>query len=234
MIDINDIPIQRIEWLPCWRIIPSRFPPIDLFERVSTPEEFEMIYEIEQITNPRLRNEMGDIQLVPKEERLFGPGTSQIMAAFTHLPLSNSRFTDGSYGVYYAGNSLETAVAETKYHREKFLQNFNSPYIEIDMRVLLADLNAELHHITGLQAIMPEIYHRENYYAAQCLGRKLRAGGLSSFGIHYDSVRYSDGTCIAIFRPRALSCCRQERHLCYVWDGKSISHIYKKQMEYGV
>jgi hypothetical protein len=26
-----------------------------------------------------------------------------------------------------------------------------------------------------------------------------------------------------------LSNCRQERHLCYVWDGKAISSVYEKR-----
>src|SRR5207244_2015605 len=114
--DLKTIPIKSVKWLPCFRIIPSRFPPIELFERVSTPEEFEAIYEIEQLTNPRVRDEIGNINMIKKEERVFGSGTSNIMAAFTHLPPLGSRFTDGSYGVYYAADSLEAAIAETKYH----------------------------------------------------------------------------------------------------------------------
>lgn len=228
---VEEIPIKRIEWLPCWRIIPSRFPPIALFERVSSTEEFEVIYEMEELTNPRIRNEIGDIQLVPKTERLFGPGTSQIMAAFTHLPLSDSRFSDGSYGIYYAAHSLETAIAETKYRREKYLSEFKSPKIEIDMRVLLADLDAKLQDISGCKESLPDIYHPSNYVASQVLGKQLRGNGEASFGIHYDSVRHNGGVCVAIFRPKALARCRQERHLCYVWDGEKISHIYRKQME---
>jgi len=153
------------------------------------------------------------------------------MAAFTHLPISGTRFTDGSYGVYYASNSLKTAIAETKYHREKFLRDFNAPKIEIDMRVLLADLKAKLHDISNQQSKMPSLYSSENYTDAQKFGKQLRGNGLSSYGIRYTSVRYSAGECVTVFRPSALSHCRQERHLCYVWNGKSISHIYRKQMQ---
>lgn len=231
MLDLNKIPIKQVQWLPCWRIIPSRFPPIELFERVSTADEFELIYEIEQLTNPRLRNEVGEIQLVPKEDRLFGQGTSQIMAAFTHLPTNGSRFTDCSYGVYYAGDSLETAVEETKYQREKFLNNFRSPKIEIDMRVLLADLDAKLHDISGLQESLQDIYHLNDYTASQEFGKKIRKDGLASWGIQYDSIRYNPGKCVAVFRPKALSNCRQERHLCYVWDGEKITNVYRKKLD---
>ncbi|WP_312136579.1 RES family NAD+ phosphorylase [Brevundimonas sp.] len=49
-----------------------------------------------------------------------------------------------------------------------------------------------------------------------------------SDGIAYHSVRQDNGECAAIFRPRLLSNCRQERHLCYVWDGQTIATVYEK------
>ena len=86
-------PLARIVWTPCFRIIPSRFPPIGLFDRVAAPEDLEAVIELESMTNPRLRDEIGEIQLVPPDERISGPGTSIIMAAFTHLNPEGSRFT---------------------------------------------------------------------------------------------------------------------------------------------
>jgi hypothetical protein len=45
----------------------------------------------------------------------------------------------------------------------------------------------------------------------------------------YRSVRDESGECAAVFRPRLLSACRQERHLCYVWDGAAITTVYEKR-----
>lgn len=143
------IDVSRISWKPSWRIIPSRFPPIQLFERVTDPADLEAVMELEGMTNPRLRDEVGDIQLVPPEERVSGPGSTIIMAAFTHLNPNGSRFTDGSYGVYYAAKELETAIAETKYHREEFMRATNEPRMELDMRVYLVDVDADYHDIRG-------------------------------------------------------------------------------------
>ena len=224
MVDITQIPLSSIQWLPAWRIISSRFPPIDLFERVASPSEFEAVFEIESLTNPRIRNERREIELIPKEDRIFGPGANYIMAAFTHL--EPSRFSDGAYGVFYAGYSLQTAIEETKYHKEKWLREFNSPRTELDMRVLLIDLNGELHDIVQMQEVFSKIYDPDNYRSSQSLGQYLRANG--SYGIHYNSVRDPNGKCVAIFKPRVLSNCRQERHLCYVWDGEKIATIYQK------
>lgn len=221
------IPTSDISWQPCFRIIPSRFPPISLFEEVADPADLEAVYEIEAMTNDRLRDEVGDLQLVPDEDRVSGPGTSPIMAAFTHLNPSGDRFTDGSYGVFYASLNLDTAIAETKYHRVQFMEATDEPAQELDMRVYAADLAATLHDLRGMRESHPEYYDPIDYGISQGLARELRDA--KSDGIAYQSVRHEGGECAAVFRPRLLSNCRQERHLCYVWDGRKIKDVYEKR-----
>ena len=223
-----DIPVTPVAWTPCYRIIPSRFPPIPLFEDVADPDDLEAVYLIEAMTNDRLREEAGELSLVPPEDRVSGPGSSPIMAAFTHLNPHGDRFTDGSYGVFYAGLTLETAIAETRYHRTRFLQATDEPAQELDMRVYAVDLDGALHDIRGLRDNHPALYHPESYAMAQAFARDLRADG--SEGIVYQSVSHDGGECAAVFRPRLLSNCRQERHLCYVWDGAAIATIYEKRL----
>ena len=222
-----DIPVSAVQWHPCYRIIPSRFPPINLFEEIADPDDLDAVFEIEAMTNDRLREEAGDLALVSKEDRISGPGTSPIMAAFTHLNPDGDRFTDGSYGVFYAGDSIETAVAETRYHRMKFMLATKEHAQELDMRVYAVNLDAELHDIRSMHESHAAYYHPENYAVAQELAASLRKAG--SDGIVYQSVRHDSGECAAVFRPRLLSNCRQERHLCYVWDGKKIASVYEKR-----
>lgn len=221
------VAVTHVAWKPCWRIIPSRFPPIALFERVTEPDDLEAIFELESLTNPRLRDEVGEISLVPPEERISGPGTSIIMAAFTHLNPEGSRFSDGTYGVFYAANDLETAIAETRHHRERFMRATKQEHMELDMRVYVTNLDGDLHDLRGQKATQPLVYHNDNYAAGQHLAKTLRKEG--SNGIAYDSVRREGGECVAVFRPRLLSNGRQERHLCYVWDGSRIVSVYEKR-----
>jgi hypothetical protein len=223
----DEIPVTETHWAPCYRIIPSRFPPIGLFENVALPEDLDAVFQIEAMTNDRLRDEVGALALVPPEDRVSGPGTSPIMAAFTHLNPEGSRFTDGSFGVFYASFTLDTAIAETKHHRAKFLAATDEPGQEIDMRVYAVDLRAELHDIRGLADSHADLYDPDNYASAQGLASELRDTG--SDGIRYLSVRRPGGECAAAFRPRLLSNCRQERHLCYVWDGTIIKTVYEKK-----
>ncbi len=223
-------PLSRVRWKPCRRIVPSRFPPIQLFERVTDPADLEAVFELEALTNPRLRDEIGVIGLVPPGDRIAGPGTAVIMAAFTHLNPDSSRFSDGSYGVFYAARDIDTAIAETKHHRERFMRATAQERMEIDMRVYLVDLDGELHDLRGRSDSLPLVYHRNDYAAGQRLARTLRDAG--SNGIAYDSVRRAGGECVAVFRPPLLSNARQERHLCYVWDGRRVVSVYEKR-EYG-
>jgi hypothetical protein len=215
-------------WLPCYRIVPSRFPPVGLFDRVADPADLEAVFAIESLTNPRLRQEAGELSLVPPEDRVSGPGTTPIMAAFTHLNPEGSRFSDATFGVYYAGKSLETAIEETRFHRERFLRRTREAPIEIEMRSYLADLRADLRDIRG-RADLAEVYDPDDYAPAQALGRRLRSEG--SDGIVYDSVRHRGGECAAVLRPRVLSNCVQGPHFGYVWDGARIVAVIRKTIE---
>lgn len=209
-----------------YRIVPSRFPPVGVFDRVAEPRDLDAVFAIEAITNDRLRQEAGDISLVPIEDRVAGPGSTPIMAAFTHLNPEGSRFTDATYGAYYAGLELNTAVAETRYHREVFLAATEMDRaIDVDMRVYVARVDGDLHDVR--EGAPPAIYDPDDYRSAQALGRRLKRGG--SNGIIFNSVRDRGGTCVAVFRPRLVSNCHQERHLTYQWDGARISNIFEKR-----
>ncbi len=222
-----EIGISAVAWKPCYRIIPSRFPPVSVFEAVADPADLEAVFAIEAMTNDRLREEAGDLSLVPPENRVSGPGSTPIMAAFTHLNPLGSRFSDGSYGTFYAGLTLETAIKETRHHRSIFLAATDEPPLELDMRVYAVDLGASLHDVRGMRETHPLLYHSTSYSTSQAVARDLRDAG--SHGIVYESVRHEGGECASIFRPKLLSNLRQERHLCYVWDGSTISDIYEKK-----
>ena len=102
------------------------------------------------MTNDRLREEAGDSLLLAPEDRVSGPGSTSIMAAFAHLNPDGDRFTNGTYGVFYAGRTIERAIAETRYHRVRFLQATSEPALEGDMRVYAVDLNADLHDLRAM------------------------------------------------------------------------------------
>ncbi|MES2217149.1 MAG: RES family NAD+ phosphorylase, partial [Pseudomonadota bacterium] len=197
-----------------YRIIPSIYMPINFFEDLVDPSEMEVLWEIESMTNERLRAETGDIFLVPAEDRVSGHGSSVIMAAFTHIGKA-SRFSDGTFGIYYASLSYETAIRETVYHREQFLAATHEPAGEVTMRVYEGKIIQPLHDIRAPQY---KKYHRvQEYSESQSYGKQLKDA--KSYGLIYNSVRHPGGECIAALRPPAISIPIQSFHLRYAWDG---------------
>ena len=89
---------------------------------------------------------------MPVADRVSGPNASVVMAPFTHLSPQGTRFTDGHFGAYYAAESIDTAIAETRFHRENFLRATSQPPIELEMRCYLADVACELHDLRGRRA----------------------------------------------------------------------------------
>ncbi len=215
-----------VRWAPCHRLIASRFPTVGLYDAVASPDDLDVVFAIEALTNPRVRQELGQLSLVPVADRVVGAGATLVMAAFTHLNPLGSRFSDGSWGVYYAADSLPTAVAEVSHHRALFLARTNEPAIDIDMRWIQARLDAALHDVRGQQTALAAVYDPVRYGASQDLARGLRGQG--SPGIVYDSVRRQQGQCAAVFKPRALSHARAAGHIGLHWDGQAISHWFEK------
>jgi hypothetical protein len=209
-------------------LIASRFPPIELFERVSDdPAIWDALIEAEQLTNPRLRDEIGDIRLVPPDERVSGPNASWVMGAFTHVNPRGSRFSDGTCGVYYAAKAFETALRETAHHFGLLSQEARlGPRYE-DFRVLVGAIRGDFHDIR----LLPAARRRQlldpsttAYARSARWARALRDRG--SNGIAYPSVRHEGGDCVAAFRPRVVRIPLQTKHVQLHWDGESVRRYF--------
>jgi len=216
----------QIHWPHAWRVIASRYPPINLFERLTGDTAvWDALIALEQLTNPRVRDEVGDISLVPPDERVSGPGASYVMAAFTHVNPKGSRFSDGSYGVYYAAATLETAIRETVFHFGAFARDSADPPRSEDFRVLVGAVNAVFEDVTALPARrQAAILAPDSYSVSQAYAKKIRASGAN--GVAFPSVRHDGGQCIGAFRPRAIGIPHQERHLKYRWNGERVDRYF--------
>ena len=227
----ESVPARDIDWPAAARIIPTRYPSVFLFDRVASPEDFDALYALEALTNDRLRDETGVLSLVPPEQRIYGPGTGPIMAAFTHLNPLGSRFSDGSYGVFYAARDRRTAVAETRYHHARFLRATQEGPLHLPMRLYQVRIHARLddiraHDIRALGADSAAWHDPDDLGPARSLGRRRREAG--SAGIVYRSVRDPGGENVALFRPDAASRCQHAAYLLYAWDGERFTDVYEK------
>jgi hypothetical protein len=102
-------PLRRVTWKPCRRIIPSRFPPIQLFERVADPADLDAVFAVEALTNTRIREELGELELLVPTDRVSGSGSSWIMAPFTHVSTPGGRFSTAAFDAHYASRKLGAA-----------------------------------------------------------------------------------------------------------------------------
>lgn len=221
MIDIDTLPDSEVNE-PVYRIILSRYPQISLFERVSGPQDWDVLYAVESLTNPRLRDEVGDIRLVPPEDRVYGDGASWIMAAFTHPPVDGrgGRF-NRDFGIYYCAADEEVAIAESSFHRARFLRESRIDQTTQEMRMIRAQLGpVTLHDVRHL--IGHAIYDPDDYGEGQQLGYALRDA--KSYGVHYCSVR-SKGECYGVMRARPLSDAIHWRYLRYHYEQGSIIDV---------
>lgn len=181
--------------------------------------------ELEALTNARIRNEAGQLRLVAPEDRVSGAGTTPIMAAFTHINPTPTRFSDGSYGVYYAAHDRETAIAETVFGRERFLGATNEAPIDLDMRVYCARVRGRFDDIRTEPEESP-LYDRVSYATSSQYGRARRLSGAD--GVVCRSVRNPAGENLAAFRPRVISNCYTAGYLGYRWNGRRIIDVFDK------
>lgn len=227
MIDRGAILVTPVAWSGVRRIIRSVFPPIDLFEDIAAPEDWPLLISAEQKTNPRLMETIGNLDLVPAARRVGGAGASYLMAPFTHVsPDRPSRFTGGGYGVLYAADRFETALAETIHHHERFMARTVEPEgWTSQFREIALDVGFEAHDLRGDPVRFGEALLPDSYAESQALAADLRADG--SDGIVYPSCRQPGGECVALFYPDLAANPVQGRHLDYHWDGARVD-LYRE------
>ncbi|MBV9271296.1 MAG: RES family NAD+ phosphorylase [Candidatus Eremiobacteraeota bacterium] len=206
--------VSRLDWRACFRIIPSLYPAVGIFDDVSDPHDLEAVFALEAATNPRILAEAGELALVRPEERISGEGATPIMAAFTHA--KPSRFSDGTYGVYYSAHDQETAIAETAYHRLRFITDAGLRSEIVHMRVYSAHVRGSFDDIRP-RGPRSKVYDPDSYAFSQQYARKIFDANKLD-GIVFRSVRRPAGECVAVFRPRRISEVRVVRHLQYRFE----------------
>jgi hypothetical protein len=223
----ESLPVGAIMGMTGYRLVNSKFPPIHLFDDVASHEEFEVLHQIQALTNPRLQTELGRLNLLPKEERPYGiPGFNYAIAPFCHINPDGSRFADENFGVLYVADTLETAVREVAHHQQKYWSKVKGlQYERLVLRGLYCQFGADpLRDATGLP-LSHAIYDFDDYSAARELGRRLYQN--KAVALQYWSVRNQEheAVCWALFTPRMVTAIQQTTHYEMIWDGKSISQI---------
>ena len=220
---LGSLPASSGKSLQAYRLVNSKFPPTALFDDVADARDFDAIYQLQTLTNPRLLNEMGRLELIARDEIPFGiAGCSYAAAPFTHLNPEGSRFSDGSFGVLYLADKMDTAIAEVRYHQGRYWANVQGLNYE---RFTFRGLSCSFHDAGMKDAtaapLTDPIYAPDDYSHARRLGHETKRKGYQ--GLRYNSVRSPGNICWALTTPRPVTSIIQTAHYEMIWSGQIIS-----------
>lgn len=194
---------------PTYRLIPSQFPPIGLFDTVATAADLSAVMDLVGWTNDRLVTER--INRLPQNEWVYGsPNASIVMAAFLHVTPGGMRFNGPDLGAWYAADNIRTAAAEVGHHLRRETVARGVATMSRRYRAYAATLLGDYLDIRGQQALHPAIYASDSYAASQPFGEQARTSG--GAGLIYDSVRFVNGTNVVAHRPRNVTDILQTDH----------------------
>lgn len=205
-------------------LIPSRFPPVQLYERISGGRD-ELFYAIEEKTNPRVR----------EKERLtrgLAPVDQQRprFANWNHAPFvypnpEGSRFFSADRNIVELAGDLQTALAISVAKREAFLRRTKEPPTFLEMRQIVRPVRGRCRDACGWDGLDDRDRRLD-------LGRLTVADELD--GILFSPWERPTATGIVVFRPECLGKPDQAGHFKFLWNGKRISAIYSfgKGIEY--
>jgi hypothetical protein len=194
---------------PTYRLVPSKFPPIGLFDTVTTASDMEAVLDLVGWTNDRLVAER--INLLPQSEWVFGrPNSSVVMAAFLHVAPGGMRFNNSDLGAWYAAAEMVTAIAEIAHHLRREAVATGLPAMSRTFRGYLADLGGAYVDLRGRETEMSEIFATDSYTESQRFGEAVRM--TDNAGILYASVRRAAGLNIVGYRPSLILNVRQGEH----------------------
>jgi len=130
-----------------------------------------------------------------------------------------SRFCDGSFRAVYAGESLDTCVAEMAFHHGRALADSGEPAGAIRVFEGLALKVAG--RFTDLRTGHRELHRPDDYLPSQAFGRTLKASGEP--GAVFRAVRRQGGECLVLLLGAAVRTCALARLVALRWDGERLA-----------
>jgi hypothetical protein len=199
-----------------YRLIPSRFPPVALYERVAPEAMWPAVHAVEDLTNPRVQARKlltGAARVHEASPRL----QNWNHAPFAYLNPEGTWLLNPHFGSLELSDSLQTALAMSVRRRELFLSRTSEPPLDLDMRVLCTQVKGEFADLRGLDPAMTQT-------ARWQLGEELLEAEID--GALFKCPVRPAGFCIAIFSGTVLERSVQAEHFRFVWDGTRIKSVY--------
>jgi hypothetical protein len=181
-------------------------------------EHLAAIAELDRATDKQVFAENNLLPGISVAELVFGiPHARIINAAFTHATPLGGRFNGPDRGAWYAGFEIETSQAEIAFHRTVHLAEVGVFEDQVSYVDYLADFGGQFHELRNDRRFTPCL-NPNSYVASQGLADQLLK--TESLGVVYPSVRYSEGICLACFRPAVVAHVRTGVHYQFTWSGQ--------------
>lgn len=201
------------------RNIVSLLQSQDLFDDLTDdPAEWLLAQKVEdEIKPPPYRSRTPVIDRPFEDAEWF----NAIIWPFNHW--RTSRFSDGTFGVWYGSESIETTVYESAYHWYRGLltdAGFERTTVVAERKVYSVACNAALLDFRKSAEDHPDLLHPSDYAYCQSVGSRIHREGHP--GLLTQSVRRPAGTNVAIFNADILSNPRHNCQLTYRLEGDQI------------
>jgi hypothetical protein len=181
-------------------------------------EHLAAIAELDRATDKQVLAENNLLPGISVAELVFGiPHARIINAAFTHATPLGGRFNGPDRGAWYAGFEIETFQTEIAFHRTVHSAEVGIFEDQVSYVDYLADFRGQFHELRN-DARFVAYLSPDSYVASQGLADQLL--NADSLGVVYPSVRYSQGTCLACFRPAVVTHVRTGVHYQFTWSGQ--------------
>lgn len=192
----------------------------DLFDDLTEdPAQWLLAQRVEDEVKPPLyRSHMPVVDRPFEDAEWF----NAIAWPFRHWQAS--RFSDGSHGVWYGSDSVETTVHETAFHWYRGLlcdAGFEREAVVAERKVYSVACDAALLDFRRATAQFTDLLHPSDYAFAQSVGARIHREGHP--GLMIQSVRRPEGENVAIFNAGVLSNPRLDCQLTYRLEGGRIA-----------
>ena len=219
--------LTSLRWDDTHRLIPETYADTTepfLAALADSPADIEALTKIAARTSGRTLAQNGQLPGGPGPHDLVFdvPYSKIINGAFSYPGNKGGRFNTNTWGAWYAGKSLKTALAEVTFHRSVLLTETAAIDDEIEYVDFLADIHgSQFADLRDGSRKSRRCLDPASHVQGQALTHELLAE--KSAGVVYPSVRHPGGECVAVLRPPLVGNVRVRARYRFVWtDGKAM------------
>jgi hypothetical protein len=202
-----------------YRLIPSRFPPVNVYEGLIANHRVGELVATENLTNPRLRSHERIAATVGNATDADPRLQNWNLAPFAYGNPDGTLFFGEDRPCLEVSTERQTALAVSVAKRETFLRSTQEAPIGLEMRMLCTPVEGKFWDLRGLAEPAGGLEH----VTRRWMGAKTPA---EAQGVLYRPAERPAGTCIAILTGDVLRRSTQTVHFRYSWDGKRIALLY--------